>query len=99
MAAECIVTTSFVLSEQKIGTVDVIGLAEFWVDPKNNGIGRKGLLFIEAVASPKLVVGFADDSVVGFYKACDWVIGSKINGKWLVASEPIDDSKFEGKIW
>ena len=54
---------------------------------------------IEAIASPKLVVGFADDTVVDFYRACDWVIGSQHDGKWLVASDSIDESKFSGEIW
>jgi len=93
------VNMSFLLLDKKIGNVDVTGLAEFWVDPKNKGIGRKALQMIEAIASPKLVVGFADDAVVGFYRACDWVVGSQHDGKWIVASDSIDESKFSGEIW
>ena len=93
------VIVSFVLSDQKVGEEDVTGLSEFWVDPTGFGIGRKALSMIESTASPNIVVGFATDATVGFYKACEWFVGSSINDKYLVASEPIDDSKFEGKIW
>jgi len=94
----------FDLTDQKIGKEDVAGLSNFWIDPKEKGIGRKTLLLVESIASPKIVVGFAGASTVGFYKACDWCIGpsfddSTFGSKWLVASEPIDLENFDGNIW
>jgi hypothetical protein len=91
--------------KEKIGDVEVAGLSALWVDPKMKGIGRQALLMIENIASPHVVVGFADDNIVGFYKACDWLVGKKHcdddnpQGKWLVASDSIDESKFEGRLW
>lgn len=99
------VSMSFVLEDKKIGDVTVAGLSSLWVDPKGSGIGRQTLLFIENIALPKVVVGFVDDSVVGFYRECEWLVGGKHcdednpQGKWLVASDSIDESKFEGRLW
>lgn len=100
-----IVSLSFTLKKEFVGEVEVAGLSNFWVDPKGSGIGRQALLFIENVASPHVVVGFADDDVVGFYKKCDWLVGQKHyddanpQGKWLVASDSVDESKFSGRLW
>lgn len=99
------VSMSFVLEDKKIGDVTIAGLSNLWVDPKGSGIGRNALLLIENIASPRVVVGFVDDDVVGFYRACEWLIGRKHyddknpQGKWLVASDSIDESKFEGMLW
>ena len=82
-----------------------MALSSLWVDPKKRGIGRQALLMIEALASPLVVVGFADDDVVDFYRSCDWLVGEKHyddknpQGKWIVASDSIDESKFEGRLW
>ena len=90
---------------QKVGEVDVAGLSSLFVDPKGGGVGRHVLLMIENITSPLVVVGFADDDIVGFYRACEWLIGMKHydeknpQGKWLVASDSIDESKFEGRLW
>lgn len=93
------VNMSFLLLEKKVGEEDVIGLAEFWVDPIGKGIGKKALMMIEALASPKIVVGFAEPNVVGFYEACEWIIGGLHGEKYFVASGSIDESKFSGEIW
>jgi len=90
---------SFLLTDRKVGKEDVIGLAEFWVDPKNKGYGRKALMMIEGIADTKIVVGFADPIVAGFYAKCNWFIGPMIDGKYIVASEPINVSDFTGEIW
>jgi hypothetical protein len=99
------ISISFKLSKEKIGEVDVMALSSLWVDPKERGVGRQALLMIEQLASPLVVVGFADDDTVGFYRACEWLVGSKHcdsmnpGGKWLVASDSIDESKFSGRLW
>lgn len=98
MAEQKIVVT-FKLLDQKVGEIDVAGLADFWVDPRGQGVGKKALHLVEAIADPKPVVGFADDDVVGFYEASEWYIGPVIDGKHIVMSEPIDVSKFGGEVW
>ena len=93
------IIVSFKLHEKKIGNVDVAGLAEFKVFPQGEGIGKKALHLVEAVADPNPVVGFAEDDVVGFYEACEWIVGPTVDGKHTVMSEPVDVSKLEGEIW
>ena len=39
------------------------------------------------------------DDVVDFYRSCDWLVGSMHKGKYIVASDSIDESKFDGEIW
>lgn len=89
----------FDLTDKKVGKIDVAGLAELWLDPTNKGIGRKVLLMIEAIASDKIVVGFAKAASVGFYKSCDWYVEQRSDDIWLVASEPIDTTDFNNEIW
>lgn len=99
------ISIGFKLTKQKIGEVDVAGLSSLFVDPKGGGVGRQALLLIENIASPLVVVGFTGDDAVEFYRKCDWLIGKKHydeknpQGKWLVASDSIDESKFEGRLW
>ena len=93
------VSISFLLLEKKIGDVGVIGLSEFWVDPRRAGIGRAALQMIEALGSPKVIVGFAGEETVDFYRSCDWLVGSMHKGKYIVASDSIDESKFDDEIW
>ena len=99
------VNMSFTLEDKMIGDVKVAGLGGLWIDSKSHDIRRQALLFIENIASPLAVVGFADDDAVGFYKACEWLVGGKHyddahpQGEWLVASDSIDESKFEGELW
>lgn len=93
------ITVGFKLLNRKVGDVDVAGLAEFGVYPHGEGVGRKALAFVESIADPLPVVGFAEPGVLGFYENCGWCIGRLIDGKYLVASEPIDDKKFTGSIW
>lgn len=97
--AESKIIVAFKILEKKIGELDVAGLSEFWVDPRGQGVGKKALHFVEAIADPKPVVGFADADVVGFYQACEWYVGPVIAGKHIVMSEPIDISKFSGETW
>ena len=93
------ITVGFKLLDKKVGKVKVAGLSELGVYPHGEGVGRRALLFVEAIADPLPVVGFAEDNVLGFYESCSWYVGRKIDGKFLVSSEPVDDSKFEGGIW
>ena len=98
------VCVGFDLTDQKVGKEAVAGFSNFWVDPKENGIGRKALAMAEAIAGSKILVGFASVSNVGFYRSCDWFIGpsfedSVFGSKYLVASEPIDLENFDGNIW
>ena len=93
------VTIGFDILNKKIGEMDVAGLAEFSVYPHGEGLGRKALSLIEGIADPLIVVGFAKDDVVGFYEKCNWYIGSKFDGKYLVSSEPVNESNFKGEIW
>jgi len=62
-------------------------------------MGKKGIQLIESVASPKAVVGFADPDDISFFIDCDWVTGDVYDDKVLVASESIDEDKFNGNIW
>lgn len=94
---------SFKLTKQMIGEVEVVGLSALIVAPA--AVGKQALQMIESIASPKLVVGFVDDQFVAFYAASGWLIGKKHyddehpEGKWLVASDSLDESKFEGRMW
>lgn len=89
----------FKLEDRMIGDVKVAGLMDLIVGPRGEGIGRQGLLFIEAVASPKIVACFVDPKTVLFFEKCGWYIGNLFNRKFLVASEPIDDNRHSGEIW
>ena len=91
------VTVGFKLLQKKIGKMDVAGLSNFAVYPQETG--RKAIQFIESVADPLPVVGFVEKDLISFYQDCNWYIGRLIAGKFIVASEPIDDSKFTGDIW
>ena len=99
------ISIGFMLMKEKLGEVEVMGLSSFWVDPKKRGVGRETLKLIENLASPLVVVGFAEDNVVDFYRTCEWLVGSKHydektpQGKWLVASDSVDESKFSGRMW
>ena len=89
----------FKLNDHQIGDTDVAGLTDLIVGPRGEGIGRQGLLFIEAVASPKPVACFVDPNLVPFFEKCGWYIGRAFENKFLVASEPINDSRHAGEIW
>lgn len=92
------ISLSFKLEKRTIGEVEVAWISGLWVDPKGKGIGRHALLFIESIASPLVVVGLASEDVAEFYRACDWVVGGVRNGKRIVASDSIDESKIPEKI-
>lgn len=89
----------FKLTDHKIGVTDVAGMTEFLVGPRGKGIGRQGLLFVEAVASPKIVAAFVDPNTVAFFEKCGWYIGGLFGKKYLVASEPLNDSRHSGEVW
>jgi len=89
----------FKLNKHKIGDADVLGLTDLIVGPRGKGVGRQGLLFIEAVASPEIVACFVEPKLVPFFEKCGWYIGTVFDGKYLVASEPINDSRHSGEIW
>ena len=89
----------FKLEKRKVGVLDVLGLKDLIVGPRGKGVGRQGLLFIEAVASPDVVVCFVDAKTVPFFEKCGWYIGNVFDGKYLVASEPIDDNRHSGEVW
>ena len=68
------------------------------VDPDMMGIGRMMLPMMVQLANGAgkfAVVGFADDSVVGFYKKCGWWVGDEYlcpNGvimKHVISSKPL----------
>ncbi len=89
----------FKLEDRKIGDTDVLALSDFMVGPRGKGIGRQGLLFVEAIASSKIVACFVDPKIVPFFEKCGWYIGGLFNKKYLVASEPVDDSRHSGEVW
>ncbi len=89
----------FKLEDHVIGDTPVAGLTELLVGPRGKGVGRQGLLFIEAIASPKPVACFVDPDVVQFFEKCGWYIGDLFGKKYLVASEPINDSRHSGEVW
>jgi hypothetical protein len=94
------VAVSFELTKQMVGGVEVVGLSNLCIDPAD--VGKNVLQMIESIASPKLVVGFVDDKSVGSYAASGWLTGKNDDnpgGKWLVASDSLDESKFEGRLW
>lgn len=93
------VNMSFLLLDKQIGSENVIGLTEFWVDPKDVNLKRKALQMIEALAEGKIVASFVEQLDEVFYEESGWFVGDVFSGKILVASEPIDDSKHGGEVW
>ena len=94
------ITIGFKLTNQKIGEVDVAGLSSLNVIPvSNDELLRKVLMLVESVADPRPVVTFVAPKEVEFFAGCNWYVGRKAGEKFLVASEPIDDSKFKGEVW
>lgn len=80
--------------DPKVAIIDgrretVLGLAAFHAFPKGKGLGRAGLELLVKLAMAdgySYVIGFAEDDVVGFYKACGWSVApnyikSKIDGR------------------
>ncbi len=58
--------------------VDVYGLSEMRVYPESAGIGKMMLSVMVQLADDAgkfAVVGFANESVAGFYKKCGWYVG------------------------
>jgi len=92
-------TVSFELVDKKIGDEDVAGLVSLVIDPKSIDLGKRMIQLIESIASPKVVVGFAEPDDISFFVDCDWLNGGIYDDKVLVASESIDEDKFDGNIW
>ncbi len=93
------VTISFDLIDKKIGDDNVAGLVALAFDPPANAIVKKTLMMIESMADPKPVVGFVDANSINLFKACDWLIGGTYGDQHLVASDAVDEEKFDGKVW
>lgn len=92
-------TISFELIDKKIGDEDVAGLVGIDFDLTDVDHVRSVLLMIESIASPKIVIGFADASSSAIFEACGWLVGRAYEDQHLVASDAIDESKFDGNIW
>lgn len=94
-------TISFEMIDKKIGDEDVAGLTFIDADitPMDIDVMKKAILMIEAIASPKVVVGFTNPDDILFFTSCDWVSGGVYDGKVLVASDVISENEFDGNIW
>jgi hypothetical protein len=90
---------TFTLVDKKIGDEDVAGLVDFSFEPSSVDVGKKAIQMIESIASPKVVVAFTDPKDIMFFVECDWANGEVYDGQILVASDVIDESKFDGNIW
>jgi len=93
------VTVSFEMVDKKIEVEDVSGLVNFDFNPTNIEIGKRAIMMVESIASPKIVVGFAEPDAVSFFLECGWISGDIYDGKILVASDAVDEDKFDGNIW
>ena len=87
----------FELIDEKIGNEDVAGVVGLDLNPSE--ILKPVLQMIEAIASPKVAVLFVDPDILDLFNNCDWLIGGEYDGQILVASDTIDEDKFDGNVW
>jgi hypothetical protein len=87
------------LEDKKVGDTDVAGLINLTVSPVGQGMGRQALLFIQAIETSKIIVAFASEKDVTFFEKCGWYVGKVFGNKYLVASEPVNDSRHAGEVW
>lgn len=93
------VMISFKLLDKKIGDEEVAGLNNLWISSMDENVKRRAIEMAVGLATPKIVVGFANEDEIQFFIDCNWFVGGSHQGKTLVASDGINDAKFTGNIW
>ena len=82
--------------------VPVLGVTYLHVCPDGKGIGRETLGILKRMAERMelaCAVYYADSKTIEFFKACNWHVREKVNGKYLVTSEQIDINESLTERW
>jgi len=93
---EC--SIKFNMNPKKIGALDVLAVSNIEAGLPTNSISAVFGL-IASAADDKIAVAFVHPDLVVHAENANWVCGGVYNDQQLVASDVIDESKFDGKIW